>query len=280
MERPKKMALDEKFREAESHINHDWSTLKIDNKTEASLDLAGEVQTIKPRIAPSPLSGFEYVRGYGVFALPFDTGHVLALRVFPENDFAPYSTIWHCSPEGVWSIFADTPRLDIACPRYYSAAAAHNIHANISLNWTGPMTLSIEVDAPRLEWCVSMTTTPLVKLVNAVSQGIPERFWRRPLMLKAFEHIADLLFDLGDVTLSGNAPNGHFAKVMPIRMFPVGSATARLNNEDLGQPTRSKENPSIGALRLPARPVFAIGRAYFEMQDPDEYRQTVAELSS
>jgi len=37
-----------------------------------------------------PWLGYEYVRGWGVFALPFNSGHVLALRVFPENDFSPY----------------------------------------------------------------------------------------------------------------------------------------------------------------------------------------------
>lgn len=94
------------------------------------MDLADELQAIEPRVAHSPVSGYEYVRGYGVYALPFDSGHVLALRVFPENDFAPYSTIWHRTPEGDWSIYADSPRLDIACPRYYSAAAMQASRSN------------------------------------------------------------------------------------------------------------------------------------------------------
>lgn len=244
------------------------------------MDLASELQAVEPHVAPSPLSGFEYVRGYGVYALPFDSGHVLALRVFPENDFAPYRTIWHRTPEGVWSIHADSPRLDIACPRYYGKAAKQNTYARITLDWTDPRALTVEMDAPRLQWTISMTGPPLVRLMNAVSQRIPERLWRTPMMLRAFERIGDTLFDLGDVTLFGRAPNGHFAMVMPIRMFPIASSTARLEGADLGQPTRSRENPSIGALRLPARPVFAVGRAYFEMQDPDEYRQTVTELRS
>jgi hypothetical protein len=32
---------------------------------------------------------------------------VLALRVFPDNDFAPYRTIWHRDPGGRWAIYAD-----------------------------------------------------------------------------------------------------------------------------------------------------------------------------
>lgn len=142
------------------------------------------------------------------------------------------------------------------------------------------MNLSIEMVPPNLEWTLSMTTTPQMKLMNAVSQGIPERLWRTPAVLRSFEHIGRMFFNLGDMTLSGNAPNGQFAIVMPRRMFPVASATARLNGEDLGEPARSPENPSIGPLRLPARPIFAVGRAYFEKQDPEEYERTVAELQS
>jgi len=140
------------------------------------------------------------------------------------------------------------------------------------------MDLTIEMDAPRLQWNISMTTTPLVKLMNAISQAIPEPLWRTPVMLWTFERIGGMLFDLGEVMLSGNAPNGHFGILMPRRMFPIASAAARLEGQDLGQPTRSKENPSIGAFRLPARPIFAVGGAYFEIQDLDEYRRTVAEL--
>jgi len=244
------------------------------------MHLGSELQAIKPIARRSPVAGFEYVRGYGIFALPFDSGHVLALRVFPENDFAPYRTVWHRSPAGVWSIYADSPRLEIACPRYYGAAAQRNSLARISVKWTGDMNLSVEMDPPSLQWTISISTTPLFTVMNAISQAIPERLWRTPLMLRLFERIGGTLFDLGDVTLSGKAPNGQFGILMPRQMFPIAAAAARLDGLDLGKPTRSRENPSIGALRLPARPIFAVGRAYFEIQDTDEYRRTVAELHS
>src|SRR5512136_1206144 len=106
------------------------------------MNLASELQQIKPLTRASSLPGFEYVRGYGVFSLPFDSGHVLALRVFPENDFAPYVTIWHRSPDGKWSIFGDSVSVETACPRYYGAACSHVQFSQIKLTWTGPMDLS------------------------------------------------------------------------------------------------------------------------------------------
>lgn len=243
-------------------------------------DLATELQAIEPRAFAAPLAGYEHVRGFGVFAAPFDSGHVLALRVFPENDFAPYRTIWHRTPNGQWSIFVDGPRIDTACPRYYGAAAVRSVPAKTRLTWHGPMRLHIHMDDPPLDWEVVMTEHLLVRAVNAVSSAIPETLWRKPAMLRLFEVAADKLFDLGDVTLSGQVPNGHFGVLMPRRMYPIGEMRATLEGADLGRPARAPSNPMIGDLRLPARPTFAVGGAYFEMKDPVEYERTIAELRS
>ena len=243
------------------------------------MNLAGELQQIKPLTSASSLPGFEYVRGFGVFSLPFDSGHVLALRVFPENDFAPYVTIWHRSPDGKWSIFGDSVSVETACPRYYGAACSHVQFSRIKLTWTGPMDLSIEMDDPRLSWSVSMTTTPLVRLMNMVSPRLPDPLWRAPTMLRVWEWAGRTFFDLGDFKLSGTMPSGHFGILMPQRMFPIISTKANLSGQDLGQGARVKENPSIGKARLPARPTFAIGRAFFKILDPVEYERTVKELS-
>lgn len=55
---------------------------------------------IEPDMGEAPWLGHEYVRGWGVFGLPFDSGHVLALRVFPQSSFGPYRTLWHRDPGG------------------------------------------------------------------------------------------------------------------------------------------------------------------------------------
>ncbi len=242
------------------------------------MDLAARVQAIKPAVRRSPLPGFEYLSGYGVFASPFESGDVLALRVFPVNDFAPYRTVWHRTPQGAWSIYVDSPRMEIACPRYYAAAVEWTGPAHISLKWTGPSQLLIEMDNPRLEWTIAMTSSPLMRVMNAISLSIPEPLWRAPLVLRAFERMGSLLLDMGDVSLSGKAPNGQYSIMMPRQMFPIASATARLGGEDFGKPVRSKDNPAIGELRLPARPFFAIGQGYFKIRDVEEYQRTIAAL--
>ena len=128
--------------------------------------VAARVTAIPPGTGEAPWPGHEYVHGWGVFGLPFDSGHVLALRVFPQNSFAPYRTVWHRDPYGRWSIFVDGPRLDIACPRYYGPACEHVGHARVELSWTGPSTLRVNVDEPSLSWTLSVRASAVLGFVN------------------------------------------------------------------------------------------------------------------
>jgi hypothetical protein len=51
-----------------------------------------------------------------------------------------------------------------------------------------------------------------------------------------------------------------------------------LGGIDLGHTVRSRDTPRIGDIPVSARAVLAIGRAYFEITDPDEYSRTRSEL--
>lgn len=242
------------------------------------MNLASRLQDIEPLTLPSPLEGFEHVRGYGIYSLPFDSGHVMGLRVFPQGDFTPYIAVWHRTPAGDWSIYVDGKRLDTACPRYFSAGTQNSQLAKINLTWTEPNELLIEMETPKLELNVSMGTTFLFKLMNVISPRLPERLWRASFMLRSMEWMGRVFFRMGHVNLSGNVPNGQFSILMPRRMYIIKSATAILDGENLGSPTKIKENPRIGDLKFPNRPIFGVGGGYFEIQDPEEYQRTIAEL--
>ena len=109
------------------------------------VSLAARTGSIPQRRGEAPWPDHEYVRGWGVFAMPFDSGHVLALRVFPEGSFGPYRSVWHRDPAGRWSIYYDAARAEIACPRYFGPACTTVAPARISVTWTGPRTLNVEV---------------------------------------------------------------------------------------------------------------------------------------
>lgn len=222
---------------------------------------------IAPGMGEAPWPNHEYVRGWGVFGLPFDSGHVLALRVFPESSFGPYRTVWHRDPDGRWSIFADARSVEHACPRYYGAACAHVGAARINLDWTGPRSLHVTMDEPVLDWRVSVARSPLLALLNPLSAAMPLSSWRPAALVRARERLA-MALGMGRLQLSGVMPSGHSGLLMPERMYVVNQSGAALDGVDLGRPSRPRENPTIGGVPLPARGVLAIGRATWRVKEP------------
>lgn len=239
-----------------------------------SLDLESRLSRLSPKRGHAAWPDHEYVRGWGVFGLPFDTGHVLALRVFPDNDFSPYRTLWHRRPDGRWSIYVDGPRLETACPRYYGAACVHTAFARITVEWTAPASLRILMDEPQLEWTLTAHETPVLRLMNAVSSLMPLWTWRPVSLLRAREVLAARVLGMGDIRLSGTMPSGHVGTLMPERMYFIDAATATFDGEPLGRPAPMLPNPRIGDVTLPARGVLAIGQAMWQILDRGEYDRT------
>jgi hypothetical protein len=74
-------------------------------------------------------------------------------------------------------------------------------------------------------------------------------------------------------------PNGQYGILTPRRLYPIVRSHAMLDGVDLGHTVRSRDTPLIGRIPVSARAVLAIGRAYFQITDPDEYARTRAELA-
>ncbi|GDY30705.1 hypothetical protein GTS_23380 [Gandjariella thermophila] len=172
------------------------------------LDLSTRLSNLPAVRGQAHWANHEYVRGWGVFGLPFDSGHVLVLRVFPENDFGPYRTVWYRDPGGSWSIYVDEARLDTVCPRYYGAASKHVGHADISLTWTGPTSLRVTMESPALDWTLTASSTRLLDFLNTISTALPLTTWRSRSIIRAREAPARAL-GMDHMRLSGVMPSGH-----------------------------------------------------------------------
>lgn len=239
----------------------------------AAVRLSAQLSDLPAVQGRAPWPGHEYVRGWGVFCLPFDSGHVLALRVFPESDFGPYRTVWHRDPAGRWSIHVDGPRLDTACPRYYGPACHFTGYAQIGLTWQGPATLRVTMDSPALEWTLTATSTRLLDVLNTMSASMPLATWRRPSLVRARERLASAL-GLGQLRLAGTMPSGHTGTLMPARMYYIDDSRAIMDGADLGRPARLQANPTIGEVTLPSRGILGTGQAMWQILDPAEYERT------
>ena len=128
--------------------------------------------------------GHEYVNGWGLLSQAFESGDVLALRVFPEGTFGGFCAVWHRDPAGRWSIHVDSPRPQTACPRYFGAAAHHTAGTGIRVDWTGPASVRVTMDRPSLDWTFTASTTPVLELVNAVNAALPPATWRHRRLVR------------------------------------------------------------------------------------------------
>ncbi|HEX4191137.1 MAG TPA: hypothetical protein VHZ06_09095 [Marmoricola sp.] len=212
-----------------------------------------------------PLDGQEYVHGWGVFALPFSSGHVLALRVFADNSFRrPYVAVWHRDPAGDWSIYVEGAPLDEACPRYFGAVCTHTANADIEVTQITPSTVQVRMADPALDWTLSTRAGPALRTANAVSRRLPAASWRPRAMVRMRELLARAL-GAGRIELDGVMPSGHHGRLMPEEMLLVDDATATLDGVDLGSPVRLEENPHIGGFPLPARGILVKGGAVWDV---------------
>jgi hypothetical protein len=253
------------------------NNLKKNSKNIMMSNLKTELESIIPQIMKSPWAGHEFVRGYGVFGLPLSSGHTFALRVFPINDFSPYVTLWHQTPDGLWTIYYDAVRPDIACPRYYGTATNQVIPASIKLDWISPSTLHVRIEKLNLEWTLWIEEPWWLHWINSISKRMPFWSWKYTLLLKPRQWMARGL-GLGVIKLSGYMPSDHYGILMPKRMYFINRSSIRINGIDLGQPARVRPNPKIGNVPLPSRGIFSIGEAYWEIKDINEYNRTRAEL--
>lgn len=226
------------------------------------MDIARLARSLPAARAASPLSGAEHVRGCGIPALPFSSGHVLGLRLFAQTDFGPYRSVWHRDPTGGWTICVDGVEVGEACPRYFGDALRSSRKARISIDWRGPAELQVAMDDPPLDWNVKMGRSPLLAAMNFLLPRISDKAWRRPALPRMFERLGRRL--LGDADMLAKVPNGHLHLLAPQRMFLIVASRAVLAGEDLGHPVGARENPHIGPWRLPAKPLFAMGRGFFE----------------
>lgn len=238
------------------------------------MDLARELQHIEPYVRPSPWQHYEHYRGYAVMVLPFSSGHLLGLRVFPENDFAPYKSVWHRTPEGVWSIYNDGPSLKTTCPRWWGPSLQYMDLTRIECTWTGPNELRVEMEQPKLVWTMSMTTSPILRVFNTVSTALPLWTWKPAPLLRIREWMAKWLLGMGDLRFSFVTPSGHNALMILDRTYIVESSMATLQSCNLGHPIRLSKYPVIGSVPLPTRPSFVIGQAQARIKDPEEYQRT------
>lgn len=187
----------------------------------------------RPRLDPGPGERFT---GYAVFGVAFESGDLLAVRRFAATSIGPaYSSVWHRSPRGRWTVYQDL-QADAGCGRYYSAAA-DVVTAAIRIVWSGAERFGVIVDAD----------TTLALRVSLAPAG----------MNRAITRLA-----MARLPLTGVTPNGFVVDMRPCALWRVAEAEASLDHRSLGTPRLSRgTRMRIGAIEIPRRALFATRHA-------------------
>jgi len=213
----------------------------------------------------------ERFAGYGVMGLPFASGHILAMRRWPASSVGPgYSSVWHHAPDGRWT-FAQSAPPEASCTRYFGSALAGDYHTDIQIEWTGPRSLRLTAEQPRLEWSMQLAATPATRALNAVGRALPDAMWHSPAVLAAMGRVAGTALRAGRLRLAGQAPNGQRFMSNPKNIWVITAANAVLDGEDLGPLGPVPEQVRLGDFYIPQRGLLAFASAFLEPFDADRH---------
>ena len=213
----------------------------------------------------------ERFNGYGLMGQPFASGHVLAFRRFPASSLGPgYTSLWHRSPAGEWTFYADVPPRQ-ACTRYFGEAARAAVRTPIHLEWVSNRILDVVAPDIGLEWRIGLCSTRATRLLNALGGLLPEPAWRSPAVARLMGAVAGRALDLGTVRLTGRVPNGQRFLAAPRHIWLVATSRAELGGQPLGEPAPLTPQARLGDFWIPQRGVLAIGQAYFERFDRERH---------
>ncbi|ULE33981.1 hypothetical protein [Mycobacterium sp. IDR2000157661] len=221
---------------------------------------------------PLPDGDGERVVGFGVMGLPFANGHYLAFRDFPETSFSPaYQSVWHRTPDGVWTFYATTPGPQ-SCSRYFSSAThVDPVVCDISAHWPTPWSLAISI-AGVLDWRIDITETPATRMMTAIASRMPAAVTRNRSTLRAMGPAVGPLLGLGRVQLTGKLPNGQEFRIAPRQLWSVADSTAVLHGVDLGPVGPHAEQGHLADFQLPQRGICVVAHGLFEAFDVARHR--------
>ena len=207
--------------------------------------------------------------GFGVMGLTFNSGHILALRMFPSSSIGPgYISVWHRNPAGEWTFYQNVAP-QFACPRYFGKTISKAMVRNIIINWVSDDSFQVTIEEDiNLNWRISVTSTPATRFMNILSNMLPESLWQNKPFLKVMGGMAGKMLDAGHIGLSGMAPNGQSFIANPRQIWMINSSKATLNGEDLGAIAPLQEQARLADFWIPQRGIFAIGGASFEAYEP------------
>ncbi|PNI09487.1 hypothetical protein CXX84_04300 [Arthrobacter sp. AFG7.2] len=219
----------------------------------------------------------ERFSGYGVMGLPFNSGHVLAMRRFPVTSVGPgYTSVWLRRPTGSWTIYADAPPA-VSCARYFSAHLKSTVQCAITVTWTGDSTFAVRIGGDvDLTWEARLASTLTTRAMAVALAALPSSVLDNKTVLKTMGAVSGPVLRAGRLGLTGTVPNGQGFRAKPRRMWFVAQSSAALAGKNLGSLKPLRVQTRLGDFWIPQRGIFLIGASSFDSFDPARHLPATA----
>jgi hypothetical protein len=226
-----------------------------------------------------PAGDDERFVGFGIMGLPFSNGHYLAMRQFPATTFAPpYLSVWHRDPSCNWTFYATTPGQQSCAPYFGSATPTDAVQCDIGVSWVSPWSVLIEIPG-LLHRTVDLQATAATRFMSTIGSRLSESAWTDPTILKRLSRAARRTLGVGDVRLTGRAPNGQCYTIAPKHLWVVADSRAVLQGHDLGPSGPLLRQACLGDFRMRQRGIGMVGSGHFETFDSDRHLTSERALS-
>jgi hypothetical protein len=215
------------------------------------------------RDAPLPDGTGDRFSGSAVPGLPFQSGHVLALRRFPASSIGPgYTAVWHRDPSSRWTFYSTVPP-EVSCARYFGGEVKRNVVTSTDIAWVDSMSFTVFVGTA-IGWHVTLGTSLATRLLNTVAGVIPEHAWKKSAVLRLMGVAVEATLGTGRLNLTGLTPNGYRFVDDLRRLWLIESSHAVVDGVSLGPVGPLVDQASLGDFRIPQRGLFVIARTRFE----------------
>jgi hypothetical protein len=207
--------------------------------------------------------GVDHFSGWGVPALRFESGDVIAFRRVTASSIGPpFATVWHRDVQGRWVIYSNVQG-SRSCPRYLEPALRRVCADDVEIQWHGRFDVSVSVRTARLRLGLRLGASARTAAARVLWRLVPRPVWQRPALSAHLARLTAELLGAADVTLTGRTHSGHTWYLRPAGVWQVEAAAAVINGRDPGTLIRAgaaaADRAEPGDVPVPSQPLLVLG---------------------
>lgn len=210
--------------------------------------------------------GLRPFHGIQIPGICFESGHCIWLLAFTETptEIPSYVEVWLISPDGRTTLLIDPDEATPTVEQYHEFDDVRGGRIDVSLPDQETIRVAVREAGLDLEWSLTHRQTLRTRAVSRLLNATPKRIARNRMGAVAGSAALNLLLPVNGLRVAGRTDTGRRYRSEPVRITVGTDASATLDGTDLGGLTAPDRSISFGDLRVPDRPLVAVGDLFLE----------------